>query len=121
VEKFYLISRIIISGKQINYINERGILLTIEKIRRDLKPCAKRLNRALRDLEKALDERPDFQRFDGGGGMTAQKVRHTHFRLNPIKRSNMQADRMRWLTRVALNNQAAIDAYKVDRREHRHM
>jgi len=56
---------------QVNYINERGILLTIEKVKRDLTSCAKRLNRALRDLEKAMDERPDIQRFDGDGGLTA--------------------------------------------------
>ena len=70
MEKFYLISRIILSSKQVNYINEGGILLTIEKVKRDLKSCAKRLNRALRDLEKAMDERPDIQRIYGGGGLT---------------------------------------------------
>src|SRR5215472_1254619 len=41
---------------QFNYINERGILLIIENVRRDLKSCAKRLNRALRHIEKAMDE-----------------------------------------------------------------
>lgn len=66
-----MISRIVISIKQFNYINERGILLTIEKVKRDLKSCAKRFNRALRDLEKAMDARPDFQRFDGDDGLSA--------------------------------------------------
>jgi len=44
--------------------------LIIENVRRDLKSCAKRLNRARRDLEKAMDERPDIQRIYGGGGLT---------------------------------------------------
>lgn len=32
------------------------MLLTTEKVRRDLKSCAKQINRALRDLEEAMDE-----------------------------------------------------------------
>ena len=84
-----MISRIVISIKQFNYINERGLLLIIENVRRDLKSCAKRLNRALHDIEKAMDERPDVQRFDRSDReigrwrieRRAQKVGYTDFRL----------------------------------------
>jgi hypothetical protein len=76
-------------NQAVYYINERGILLIIENVRRDSKSCAKRLNRALRDIEKAMDERPDVQRFDRSDReigrwrieRRAQKVGYTDFRL----------------------------------------
>ena len=97
MEKFPLIFRIIISSKEVNYINERGMLLTT---RRDLKSCAKRINRALRGLEETMDEWPGIRDgLTGGdreiGRCRAQKVGYTHFRLNSIKRRNLPVDRTR--------------------------
>jgi len=71
------------------------------------------------DLEKAMVERPDIQRVDGGDREIVRwsSVGYTHFRLNPIeRRRNMQADSKRWLAIVPSNKQAALNAYKVDRR-----
>jgi hypothetical protein len=95
------------------------MLLTTEKVRRDFKSCAERINPALPDLEETMDEWPNIrdalmgvrQRL-GDEGLTAQKVGYTHFRLNSIKTGNLPVDRTRWLAGVASNSQAALDAFQ---------